>query len=100
MLHRIKPDLARLARALEITTELTVERRHWTRKGRAGLGYCEDQGQYMLLVKRWKWRGTTLWRRVIDREDIPAHVWISWGALGYDSSGWESSLLKRLKASG
>jgi len=80
-----------------ITTETTVQRVFWTRWGREGYGYCKDQGQYYSKIKRWKWRGVTIWKREIDREEIPSHVWISWGALGFDSSGWKSRLLNETK---
>jgi hypothetical protein len=79
-----------------IRTETTVHRFAWTRYSRRspkGSGSCEEQGQYYAKIKKWKWRGITLWKREIDREEIPNHVWISWGALGFDDSSWKSRLI-------
>lgn len=74
-----------------ISTHISVERYTWTQYSRdcpRGSGYCEDQGQYQLLVKRWKFKGFTIWKKVLDREEVPSHVWISAGALGY--TDWRS----------
>jgi hypothetical protein len=74
-----------------VTTEIKVERYQWTRYGplaMRGSGYCEDQGQYHLLVKRWKWRGLTIWKKTLDREEIPAFVWIAMATVGY--TNWRS----------
>lgn len=45
-----------------------------------------------LQVKRW--RG---WETV-DTEEVPSHVLISVGALGYDDSGWQSKFIEHIKA--
>ncbi len=69
-----------------ITVETTVERREWRTYSRdcpRGSGYCADQGQYQALVRRWKWRGITIWKRELDREEVLPHVWISRATLGF-----------------
>lgn len=74
-----------------ITTTIKVERRSRTRYSRRfprGSGYCEEQGEEQALVKRWKWRGITIWRRVLDREAVPNWASIQMGALGFTT--WRS----------
>lgn len=71
-----------------IKTETKVERRQWIYRGRETYGYCEDHGQYQLLIKRWMLCGITIWKRVLDREEIPAHVSIELATLG--STDWKS----------
>lgn len=74
-----------------ITSEIRVERYDWTRYSKQcprGSGYCEDQGSYQLLVKRWKCWGITIWKRVLDREDIPMHVLVELGSIG--TCSWTS----------
>ena len=70
------------------TVETKVERRNWIRRGRESYGYCEDQGSYQMLVKRWKLLEVTVWKRVLDTEEIPGHVLVEAGALG--GAAWKS----------
>lgn len=72
-----------ILRVLNVTTELSVAAYFWKRVGREGSGCVEDQGKRNILVKRWKWRGLTLWKRVIDTEDVPTQVWVDSGTLGF-----------------
>lgn len=80
-----------------ITTEFKVLRRKWTTYSRQcprGSGYCADSGEYQLLMKYWKWRGHTLWKRIVDREEVPSHVWISMAVYGYYTGEWKSKFAK------
>lgn len=80
-----------------ITTEIKVERYEWKRRGREAYGYVEDQGCFQLLVKRWKWRGITLWKRVLGREKVPLNVIISIGALGFYTGPWRSKFAEYMR---
>jgi hypothetical protein len=64
------------------TVEIKVERRNWIRRGHESHGYCEEQGSYQMLVKRWKLLGVTICKKILDTEEIPGHVLIEVGALG------------------
>lgn len=80
-----------------LTTEYRVERFSWVFRGRELYGYCEDQGEYQLLVRYWKLFGYRVWRQVVDREEIPSYVWIAAATLGcYDSGVWQSTFHKYL----
>lgn len=74
------------------TVETKVERHNWIYRGRESYGYCEDHGSYQLLVKRWKFFGFTVWKKIVDREEIPSHVLIEIGALG--GTNWKSKFSK------
>lgn len=81
-----------------IATEIKVERYEWrtySQDAPRGSGYCKDQGQYHLLVKRWKWRGFTILKKVLEREEIPAFAWIQRATLGH--TGWKSKFSEYLK---
>lgn len=79
-----------------ITTHTTVERYNWIRRGREPRGYCEAWGSYQLLVKRWKWRGITIWKKVLDHEVIPEHVIIRLATLG-TTDGWTSKFAEYIR---
>jgi len=72
----------------KITTSIKVERYSWIRRGRESYGYCEDKGDYQILIKRWKLGGIIIWTKILDREEIPGYVLIELGALG--STEWKS----------
>lgn len=80
---------------MAITTELKVFRYNWIKPYPNDRGYVQDWGSYQLLVKVWKWHGIQVWSRVIDREDIPEHVIISLGTLGY--AEWTSRFAEHIK---
>ena len=84
------PLISTLARLLRLTNQTTVESQFWRVRGRESYGYVESQGKRNALIKRWKWRGITVWRRVIDVEEVPSSVWISAGALGFYDGPWRS----------
>lgn len=79
------------------TSEVFLQRRQWTTyssDARRGSGYCHDQGQRFELVKVWKLWNWPVFQRVIDREEIPSHVWITHATLGHwDFSTWRSRLV-------
>lgn len=78
---------------MAITSEFVVERRQWVTYDASaprGSGYCKDFGQYNLLIKVWKWRGFTIWERVMDREEVPSFVWIAEACYGNDIKRWTS----------
>lgn len=53
------------------------------------LRYVREWDTWQILYKEWYIFGFRVWRRVIDREDIPRHVYIQYLALG-DWHGWKS----------
>jgi hypothetical protein len=57
-------------------------------------GYCEDQYRKQQLIRLRKHRLlgfiTFTNETILDEEVVPSHVWISLGALGFDSSDWKS----------
>jgi len=80
---------------VKVRTEIRVERYNWKRRGRELYGYLEDQGSYQLLVKRWKLGRFTVWKRVLDREEIPMHALIEAGALGFTT--WRSKFAEFIR---
>lgn len=81
-----------MERMLRPSVEDRVERWAWRRYSKRaprGSGYCEDQGERYLLIRRWKLHGITVWRREVDCEEIPAHVWIHASIGGYYGE-WKS----------
>lgn len=76
----------------KVTVQLVVVGNTWTRyspDNQPGTGYCADQGRENLLRKVWLVGGRRVWSRVVDREEVPAHAWISAGCFG-DTGGWVS----------
>lgn len=78
-----------------ITTETKVERYNWKRRGKESYGYVEDQGSYQLLVKRWKYRGITIWKKTLGREEIPMYALIDAGCLG--GTSWQSKFSEYIR---
>lgn len=77
---------------LWIKTDKVVERHQWIHHGDEPYGFCENQGQYNSLIKRWWLCGIgwkfQFWWWEIDREEIPNEVWVEVATMG--STNWKS----------
>ena len=62
-----------------------------------GSGYCAKQRRVQKLIKSYKFLNFTYFKNVLDEEEVPSHVWIALGSLGYDSSGWKSKFKEYIK---
>lgn len=75
------------------STEYEVQRwcyTHYSKENPRDSGYCEDQGARNILVKRWKMLGITIWKWIVDREEIPAFVLAKENSYGSYSGSWKS----------
>ncbi len=60
-------------------------------------GYCDKQERIQRLVKQFKVFKLIYFEKILDEEIVPAHVWIGYGALGFDSTGWKSKFQEYIR---
>ena len=60
-----------------------------------GYRYRHEFGGYQLLVKDWYLCGVRVWRKILDREEIPAWVHIDLCCFG--STTWKSKFKEFIK---
>lgn len=75
-------------------TCLVQRRYNWTTWGppgsgqERGSGFCVDQGQYVALIKQFRFHERILFECPLEKVDVPSWAWIQLGTLGRTS--WES----------
>ena len=82
-----------------ISEEITYDKIQLTDYERSGhgsynSGYCKYQEMLNRKVRTLRFLGIRFLTYVVEWEHIPTHVWASYGALGYDASGWQSKWAK------
>lgn len=79
-------------RALTVATSVVrVDWRRHDAQNPPGSGYVAEQGTYLARVREWRLFGVRVWRRELDREEVPLWAVAQHGATGW--TDWRSRLL-------
>jgi len=72
----------------------------YSRRNPYNSGYCEDQKLIQRLIETTTYTifiFSISFDKILDTEVVPAYVWMSMGALGFDSSEWKSKFCEYIK---